>query len=333
MTLLQQRVADRVAVVVVDVLEIVEVDEGDREAPRALVAADRLLDALLDQGAVGQAGQVVEIGAPRQLVLDALAVADVERARHQELAVEDVHRLAGGEPGPLAARVGEPVLGGERRARLHQADLPLAPLRRLLGRQEVGRRGADQLLGGHRQVGGGDRVDQDEAAVLVLHGQADRQEVDQRAVELAVLGSLALAGAQLIDQPAQAVDLTAELLAVAHGERGEPDDRALPRVDDEIGGEIRRARGAPQQQGGVPPLGRDRNEQGGLVGGNKVGRNERAVTARALARLAGGQHENAAAHGLRERRGGGPLPVSAGSGSPATQRRTSPLSSRTRPWS
>ena len=65
------------------------------------------------------------------------------------------------------------------------------------------------------------------------------------------------------------------------------------------------ARGAQHQQGGVPPFDRNRDEQGGLVGRRQVGRNEGAV----VARLAGGQHQNAAAHRPGERRGGGPLPV------------------------
>src|SRR5262249_36781856 len=88
----QQRVADGVAVIVVDVLEIIEINEGQRKARRVAVA-QQLFDALLNQHAVRQSGQSVEISAPRQLVLDVLAVGDVVRSRHQKRPVVDVHGL------------------------------------------------------------------------------------------------------------------------------------------------------------------------------------------------------------------------------------------------
>ncbi|HZW73948.1 MAG TPA: hypothetical protein VFF43_10390 [Caldimonas sp.] len=103
----------------------------------------------------------------------------------------------------------------------------------------------------------------------------------------------------------QTVDFLAEPLAVAHGERRQADDGALPRRDDEIGGEIGWARGAPHQQCGVPSAGRNRDEHDRLVGARQIGRQQRAV----LARHPGGEHENAAAHRLGEGRQGGPLAV------------------------
>ncbi len=77
----QQRVADGMTVVVVDVLEIVEVDERQREAAVFALALENVLDMLADERAFRQAGQLVEIGAPRQLAFDPLAVGDVERGR------------------------------------------------------------------------------------------------------------------------------------------------------------------------------------------------------------------------------------------------------------
>src|SRR6202021_3241939 len=83
----QQRVADGVRIVVVDVLEIVDVEKRQRKPRRRLRAGQQLLDVFLDQGAVRQSGQVVEIGASRQLDLGLLAFGVVDRGRHQHGAV------------------------------------------------------------------------------------------------------------------------------------------------------------------------------------------------------------------------------------------------------
>ena len=61
----QQRVADRMRVVIVDVLEIVDVDEGERKARHRPVVGEKLLDVFLNRGAVRQRGKIVEIGALR----------------------------------------------------------------------------------------------------------------------------------------------------------------------------------------------------------------------------------------------------------------------------
>ena len=79
----EQRVADGVAVVVVDVLEIVQVDEGERKP--VLRLAQNEVDALADENAVRQAGQIVEVDAPQQRVLDLPALGDVERAGEQQV--------------------------------------------------------------------------------------------------------------------------------------------------------------------------------------------------------------------------------------------------------
>ena len=78
-----QRVADGVAVVVIDVLEVVDIDECQRKPRNTLVALKSLFDASLDQAAVRQARQFVEMGMTRQFTLELLAFGDIERTREQ----------------------------------------------------------------------------------------------------------------------------------------------------------------------------------------------------------------------------------------------------------
>ena len=63
----QQRVADRVAVIVVDVLEIVDVEKGQREAALAVVVLQQVVDAMLDHAPRRQIGELVIIGRAEQL--------------------------------------------------------------------------------------------------------------------------------------------------------------------------------------------------------------------------------------------------------------------------
>ena len=67
--LLEELVADGVAVPVVDGLEAVEVDE--EQAAGADLADEGVVDALGEQGAVGQAGERVVVGAVQELGLEA----------------------------------------------------------------------------------------------------------------------------------------------------------------------------------------------------------------------------------------------------------------------
>ena len=76
--LLQDRVAGRVAEAVVDGLEVVEVDEHDADRRAAADRAhDRVLDAVGEQRAVGEARDRVVEGLVGELVLERLALADV----------------------------------------------------------------------------------------------------------------------------------------------------------------------------------------------------------------------------------------------------------------
>src|SRR6202030_729687 len=80
--LYQQRIPDRMAVVVVDVLEIVDIEKGERE-PAGFVTPQEAVGAMFDHPPGRQFGQFVIIGRPEQLILEGLLLADVDRARKQ----------------------------------------------------------------------------------------------------------------------------------------------------------------------------------------------------------------------------------------------------------
>ena len=98
---LQQQVALLVPQAVVDQLEVVQVDEHQRAlALRALATAQRLLQAVEQQAAVGQAGQRVVVRQVTDFLLGRLALGDVgERAD----VVRDLARLGlhGGDGQPF----------------------------------------------------------------------------------------------------------------------------------------------------------------------------------------------------------------------------------------
>jgi hypothetical protein len=58
----QQGVAGGVAVIVVDVLEIVDIEKGEREPRRGLFAEQKIIGAMLDHAPCRQVGQFVVIG-------------------------------------------------------------------------------------------------------------------------------------------------------------------------------------------------------------------------------------------------------------------------------
>ena len=116
--LLQQPVALRVSAGVVDRLEVVEVDEQHadlRVGPRA--AGERVLGAVVEQGAVGEPGQRVVERPMAQLLLEGLAVLDVAHREHDALDA-DVGEQAGRHGGDVpvgAVRVTHPPFGLLRR--------------------------------------------------------------------------------------------------------------------------------------------------------------------------------------------------------------------------
>ena len=83
---LQQAVAGVVAERIVDVLEVVEVEEHDRdEALAALRQGERVLHAVAEQVAVRQQRQRIVEGELAQLLLERLALADVAEVQRQAL--------------------------------------------------------------------------------------------------------------------------------------------------------------------------------------------------------------------------------------------------------
>ena len=82
-------VADAVPVLVVDLLELVEVDEDHRGTRLVLRAdRDRVLELLVEEGAVGEPGERIEQRLPPELLLQLALGGDVEQVALQ------VERLA-----------------------------------------------------------------------------------------------------------------------------------------------------------------------------------------------------------------------------------------------
>ena len=77
----QQIVAGGVSIIIVDIFEIIDVDKGQSEFCLLRGGLDQILDRLFQQAAVGQTGEIVEIGATKQLVLQANLIGDVGRCR------------------------------------------------------------------------------------------------------------------------------------------------------------------------------------------------------------------------------------------------------------
>ena len=102
----QQGVADRVAVIVVDVLEIVDVEKREREVALDIavlqtallrmalgaVARKQRVDAVFDHPPGRQSRQFVIIGRAEQRVLERLLFGDIGGIREQQIASGDLDR-------------------------------------------------------------------------------------------------------------------------------------------------------------------------------------------------------------------------------------------------
>ncbi|MEY9373818.1 hypothetical protein ABIE83_008436 [Bradyrhizobium diazoefficiens] len=161
----QQRIADGVAVIVVDVLEIVDVEKGEREALAAAIAREQVVGAVLDHAPRRQAGQLVEIGRAEQLVLEILLLGDVGGGGDQELSSGEANGAMGREQHLARRAVVQGFLGDDR---LAGAQRPAAgfPARRQIGR------GTAAVHAELRRCG---IVNQQKLAMGVLNGQAGRQ--------------------------------------------------------------------------------------------------------------------------------------------------------------
>ena len=124
------------AEVVVDVLEVVEIEERERES--AVAPPYRTLHALFDHHAIGQSSQLVQKSPVRQIVFELLAISDVDRRGKEKRLADDLRRLVGGKPRAFSARVRNDIFGAGRLTRLDERSLPRAPFGGLVLGEEIG---------------------------------------------------------------------------------------------------------------------------------------------------------------------------------------------------
>ena len=117
--LLEERVADRMAQRVVDVLEPVEIDQEQGAAARgAVLALQRLVERAAHQHPVGQAGQRIIFGEAVDLLLRAALLGEIaaDAAKAQEAAIFVEARRARQRPPDFGGGVGAHVDVGEGQA-------------------------------------------------------------------------------------------------------------------------------------------------------------------------------------------------------------------------
>ena len=142
--LAQQRVADRVAERVVDVLEAIEVDHEQRAALLAMGGvAQRFVERLAHHRAVGQAGQRIEPREARNLALGLALLGEVgaDAAKAEEAAALVEDRIARKRPVDvlLARRADDHVGEGEAGRKVEAEGLALLDRVRTPGRPTEGR--------------------------------------------------------------------------------------------------------------------------------------------------------------------------------------------------
>jgi hypothetical protein len=220
----QQRVAHRVAVEVVDLLEVVQVDEGQRHQGLVGTLAQRLGHDLLHAGPVGQAGELVHVGAQREFALVVLALGDVAQQRELHRLVEDLHRLAGDQQGVLAAV--------DRHLALLHAGARLRPSAR---RRPRGGAGSSSARPARRRPGrpagaasGRPRIAHQQLAVALAQHQAHRQVVHHLVQQLGVALGFLLAVAQPLGQLVQLAAAQHRLVGEAGGQRVRDQQREAP---------------------------------------------------------------------------------------------------------
>ena len=184
--LADQLVAGGVAERVVDRLEAVEIEIEERSAPPCPRAKQRFGELLLEEEAVGEAGERIVEGDELDLVLSALALGDVagdaDEADESPPSSGQRH-LRGREPFLLAVAIDQVFLDVELwAAGLENLEVVLAELSRHLGiglHVVVGE--ADEVLAaGKAEVGGNRLVGHQEAAVGVLGEEIVGDLVDHR---------------------------------------------------------------------------------------------------------------------------------------------------------
>ena len=208
----QQLVAGGVPQGVVDRLEVVEVEEQDRDREGgAQLARQRVFDAVAEQRAVGQLGQRIVEGPVAQLLLERAALADIaERdddglhlGRVEQVGAQGLHEELGAVP-PFQPPVGPGALPrtlhGLREQRRHLAEVVWV--------HEGGQPAADQLVGVAAERPARRGVRREDLPARVQREDRLRSVVDEgtdpcvrHALELALAGRHAVAAAEDLEAP------------------------------------------------------------------------------------------------------------------------------------
>ena len=302
----QHLVADVVAEAVVDALEAVEVDEQQRHQA---AAADRpgecLLQAVEQQGAVGQAGEEVVGGFVLQAGGDREGLGDI--AEHDDAALAALaDRRRGHAQGASAAVRGAPA---QRLGQAHALAAREGIARRVARGPGLGAEVLQQLAeraparGGAAEPGQafGHRVDHGDAALLV--------DGDHRVGDRAQRGVGVVAGA---DQRAmRALQPAQQPQQAAEGEREPAGGGGNPQLQAAEGEHARggRQRGErAEHEGGAAPAATDERGGGNGERQRQPGGEQRggaAVDGAAAQRLVGARVELHRRHRLAGERGGG----------------------------
>ena len=165
----QQGVADAVAVIIVDVLEIIDVEKCQCEVTRNAVLRQQRIDAVFDHPPRRQAGQLVIIGRAEQRVLERLLLGNVGGAGEQQIAIADPDRPVGGKKHMFTRSIGNRFFQNRGAATAEQFETGVVAVGQLRG---------CGCGGGHVQQGRGGIVHQQEIAVLVLNRNPAREQFD-----------------------------------------------------------------------------------------------------------------------------------------------------------
>ena len=136
-------------VVVVDVLEIVEIDERQRETAAIIIVTDQGFDTLFYEASVGELGQFVDVSALGEPTLDLLVLGDIDGTRNEHRSPVELTRLVGDKPGSLSPFFGYGRLDRDDFALPQQGLLPFPPAPSVLFGQEIRRRSSNQALWRH----------------------------------------------------------------------------------------------------------------------------------------------------------------------------------------
>ena len=172
--LLQERIADRMTIVVVDVLEVVDVHEDEREILRAL-AGEQFVDAPLDQPSGRHSRQLVVIGKTIELALAGSLRRDVDGAGQQQRPVRKRDRPVRGQEFAIARRAAEALFTARGLAGAQCFDAKLLPSLQLGVRKQLWRFARE---GGEIEVSSGGLVDEQKVALVVLDRYADGKLAD-----------------------------------------------------------------------------------------------------------------------------------------------------------